>query len=216
MKKKIIGLGAGGHAKVIIEILQMKSEFEIKGLLDPNPELIGKKILGIPVLGSDDLLNSIKKEGVSHFFIGVGSIKNTAPRKRLFETALKEGLMPANAIHPQSIISGSAEIGAGITVMAGAIINTQAKIEQNVIINTGAIIEHDCHIYEHVHIATGAKLAGKVYVERGAHIGAGATIIQCIHIGQKAIVGAGSVVIEDIPECSTVAGSPARVIKRTN
>lgn len=52
----VIGLGAGGHAKVVIEILRLMGNCECVGLLDPKRALWGTKVLNVPVLGDDSLL----------------------------------------------------------------------------------------------------------------------------------------------------------------
>lgn len=209
MVAKVIGLGAGGHAKVVIEILRFYNSYELTGLLDPKPELKGRNLLGVPVLGNDDLLPDLKRDGIDHFFVGLGSIGDTGPRRRLFELALEHSMKPIDAIHPDAIISPSAELGEGVTVMGGAVVNADASLGMNVIINTGAIIEHDCVIGNHVHVATGARLASSINVGRGSHIGAGVTVLQCIRIGENAIVGAGAVVIRDVHSDATVVGCPA-------
>ena len=209
MAIKVVGLGAGGHAKVVIEILRSHKSYELIGLLDPKPQLQGRSVLGVPVLGGDDLLAVLKRDGVCHFFVGLGSIGDTRPRQRLFELAMKYGMKPVDAIHSQAIISPSAVLGEGVTIMAVAVINACAHLGVNVIVNTGAIVEHDCVIGDHVHIATSAQLASTVQVGAGVHIGAGATVRQCITIGEGAIVGAGAVVIKDVPLHTVVVGVPA-------
>lgn len=211
---RIIGLGAGGHAKVLIEIIRFNASCQLIGLLDSKLELHGKNVMDVPVLGGDDLLPHIVRDGTKGFFIGLGSIGDTRPRKRLFEMAMEHGLKPVDTIHPQTIISPSADLGQGITVMAGAVINACAHLGMNVIVNTGAIIEHDCIIEDHVHVASGSRLASTVRVGEGAHIGAGATVLQCIRIGKNVLVGAGAVVIRDVPDGVTVVGCPAQVLNR--
>ena len=211
---RVVGLGAGGHAKVVIEILQLIGGYELVGLLDPKQELWGTEVLGIPVLGDDDLLPKLYNQGVRYAFIGLGTIEDTQPRRRLYEKARRQGFQIVQAIHPQAVIAPSVEIGHGPTIMAGAVINAAARLGENVIVNTGAIVEHDCIIGNHVHIATGARLASTVYVGEGAHIGLGAAIRQCIHIGRNAIVGAGAVVVDDVPDNVVVVGVPARILKR--
>jgi len=213
---QVVGLGAGGHAKVVIEILRCHESCELIGLLDPKSELHGKSVLSVPVLGGDDLLAVLKRDGICHFFVGLGSTGDSRPRQRLFELALQHGMKPIDAVHPQAIISPSAEIGEGVTVMAGAVINACARLGVNVIVNTGAIVEHDCVIGDHVHIATSAQLASTVQVGTGAHIGAGATIRQCTAIGEGAIVGAGAVVVKDIPPYAVAVGVPARPVRELN
>ena len=207
---KIVGIGAGGHAKVLIEILRDMGGSELTGLLDINPDLWNSQVLGVPVLGNDILLSELKSRGVDHAFIGIGSIGNNQPRTDLYEEATRSGLRMIQAIHPSAVISPSAEIGAGLSVMATAVINAATVLGDNVVGNTGAVVEHDCVIGDHVHVATGAKLAATVHVGDGAHIGVGATVRQSITIGPGAMVAAGAVVVSDVPANARVIGVPAR------
>ena len=174
MTVKVIGLGAGGHARVIIEILRSNESYDLVGLLDPGPELHGLDVLGVPVLGGDDLPPALVQDNSIHFFIGLGGAGNNLPRQRLYEKALQYNMQPLRVIHPRAIISSTAEIGVGAIIMAGAVVNTCSRLGQNVIVNTNAVVEHDCMIGDHVHIAPGALLASAVRVEKGAHIGIGA------------------------------------------
>lgn len=210
---QVIGLGAGGHAKVVIEILRLIGGYELVGLLDPREELWNTDVIGVTILGNDDFLPELYNQGIRHAFIGLASVADTRPRRQLYEKARQQGFQIVNAIHPQAIISSSVEIGYGPTIMAGAVINAAARLGDNVIVNTGAIIEHDCVIGDHVHIASGARLAGSVHVGEGTHIGLGTSIRQCIHIGRNAIVGAGAVVVDDVPDNVMVMGVPAGILK---
>jgi UDP-perosamine 4-acetyltransferase len=206
---RVVGIGAGGHAKVVIDILRLMGGYEIVGLLDADKELWGSDVLGVHVLGDDSLLSQLYGQGIHDAFIGVGTVGDTQPRVRLYESARKQGFRIVRAIHPSAVIAKSVEIGHGSTIMAGAIINPDARLGDNVIVNTGVIVEHDCVIGDHAHIATGAVLAGTVTVGRGAHVGAGATVRQGVSIGEGAIVGAGAVVVRDVLAGATVVGVPA-------
>ena len=211
MRKTCVILGAGGHARVLIDCLHFYPDVMIAGILAPSPSLKGEIIEGIPVLGNDDLLGEISQCGISHFVIGVGGVGNNRPRKKLFETAMDFGFIPLTVKHPTAIISNTVLSEHGCQFLPGCIVNTGSVLGLNVIVNSGAIIEHDCVIADHVHIATGARLAGSVHVGQGAHIGAGATIRQNIVVGEFAIVGAGSVVVHDVPPNTTVIGVPAKI-----
>lgn len=212
--KQAIGLGAGGHAKVIIEILRLRGEFEVVGLLDANAKVHGASVLDVPVLGDDTLMPELLAGGVRHAFVGLGSTGDNRPRAALYTMARDNGFEVIAAIDPRSIISSSATIGEGAIIMAGAIINAATRIGDNVIVNTGAIIEHDCSIGNHVHVATGARLGGGVTVLDGAHVGLGAGIRQGSRVGRNAVVGAGAVVTQDVADNATVVGVPARPLKR--
>jgi sugar O-acyltransferase (sialic acid O-acetyltransferase NeuD family) len=208
---RVVGFGAGGHAKVVIEILRSIQEYEIAGLLDTRKELWGTSVLGVEVLGDDSMTADLKKRGIDHAFIGVGTVGDALPRRQLYEKVSNFGFKIVPAIHAAAIVSSSAMISDGPTIMAGAIVNAEAIIGNNVIVNTGAIVEHDCVIGDHVHIATGARLAGGVHVGPGSHIGIGAVVRQEIRIGEGAIVGAGAVVVKDVPAGTTVVGVPAKI-----
>ena len=212
----MVGLGAGGHSKVVIEILRSMGTFELVGLVDPKRELWGTQVLGVPVLGDDGTLAALHEQGVSHAFIGLGGVGDNTPRKRVYERALSYGFRAVNALHPNAVVSPSAELGEGVTIPAGTVINASARLGNNVIVNTGAIVEHDCVVGDHVHIATGARLASTVRVGDGAHIGAGATVRQSIVIGEGAVVGAGAVVVKDVPAWTVVVGVPARPLRSLN
>lgn len=214
MTHTVIGFGAGGNAKVVIEILRCFDEYKIYGLLDANRSLWGESVLGVTVLGGDTLVPELLTKGIDSFFIGVGAISSLDPRRRLYETACEYGLNPTSAIHPTAILSDTATIGAGFTSMANTVINAQATIGDNVVVNTGAIVEHDCIVGSHVHISPRAVLLGAVTVGNSTMIGAGAIIRQGIEIGSRAVIGAGAVVVKNVPDGEVVVGNPAKPIMR--
>jgi sugar O-acyltransferase (sialic acid O-acetyltransferase NeuD family) len=199
---------------VLIDCLLENREVNLWGILDPDVAKRGQDILGVPIVGGDERLSSLRREGITHFVVGVGSAGNNGPRERLFREALAHGLAPLSVQHHSAICSPRARLGIGVQLLAGAIVNVRAEIGDNVLLNTGSIVEHDCRIGDHVHVATGARLAGTVEVGTRAHIGAGATVRQNIRIGAGAIVGAGAVVVQDVPAGLVVAGVPARELRK--
>lgn len=208
----MLGLGAGGHAKVALDTLAAMGGFEVVGLLDPRQELWGRQVAGVPVLGGDDLLAE-RPGGARHVFLGLGAGHETGPRRRLWERARADGYDVVTLRHPAAVVSPSARLGDGATLLATAVVNAGAELGANVIVNTGAIVEHDCRIGDHVHVAVGAVLASGVVVSEGAHVGAGATVLQGLSVGARAVVGAGAVVTHDVEPDVVVAGVPARVLR---
>ncbi len=143
---RVLGLGAGGHAKVVVECLRAMGGFDFVGLLDPRQDIWGAAVLGVPVLGDDSLLRRHYDEGVSHAFIGLGSSADTRPRSRLFERVRSQGFDVVAAIHPAASVSPSARFGIGPTLLAGARVNAEAILGDDVVVNTNAVVEHDCRI----------------------------------------------------------------------
>ena len=190
--------GASGHAKVIIEILELNN-IPVRGLFDDNP--IIKDLLGYPCFGP--LTKSV--DDLIIISIGDNSLRKTVSQR------FKNNF--GNATHPSAQISKRATIHEGTVVMGNAIVNTGTTIGKHVIINTSASIDHDCTIEDFVHISPNATLCGGVSVGEGTHIGSAAIIIPGIKIGKWATIGAGSVVIRDVPDSATVVGNPGRIIK---
>src|SRR5512143_2760341 len=138
MATLVIGLGPGGHARVLIEAIRLEGKYEIMGMLDRGTSQVGMDIMGVPILGSDDMLPSLAGE-VRYFFMGLGSVGTVAPRRALYERAIAAGLRPINVIQPRAVVSSSAILGEGIAVLAGAVINACARVGVNAIVNTGSI-----------------------------------------------------------------------------
>jgi len=213
-RTKVVGIGAGGHAKVILDILAFDDRLEVVGLTDADRAAKGQELAGVSILGGDDVLPYLLSSGVSAAFIGVGSTGDCHLRRKLFQMACELGFQMINAVHPDATLARSVRLGAGVAIMAKAVLNPDVVVGDNVIVNTGAQLDHDCQIGDHVHVAPGAHLSGSVRLDDCVHVGVGATIIQGIHVGEGAVVGAGSVVLRDVPAHTTVVGSPARVIKK--
>lgn len=207
-------LGGGGHTSVLIDSLRASGAAGPLGILDQNRALWGRELLGVPILGGDDLLPRLVREGATHFVTGLGGVGDNQPRRRLFELGVACGLVPLTVVHPSAICSPWAKIGDGSVLYPAAVVNAGAVLGHNVIVNTGAIVEHDCVIGDHVHLATGAKLASAVTVGMGAHVGAGSTVREGLSIGEGAVVGAGAVVVKPVEPWTVVVGVPARLLRR--
>ncbi|WP_440980929.1 acetyltransferase [Shinella sumterensis] len=215
MTVRVVCIGGGGHAAVVIDSLQEMARnsgvnLEVAGFTDATDKAL--PILGVPCLGTDaDLRSLISRERLTHFIVAVGSIKGGGNlRAQLFSLAEAAGLVPFTVIHPSSIIAGSARIACGSVVMAGAVIQPRVQVGQNVIVNTRASLDHDCCIGHHAHVAPGAIVLGGVVIDDSCHIGAGAIILQNVRIGRGATIAAGGTVVRDVADGAVVKGTPAR------
>src|SRR5260221_5113383 len=182
MTPRCIILGGGGHARALIDVIEARGGISIHGILESNRSLWGRPLLGVAVLGGDELLASLAREGVEHFLVGVGSTRRNERRRQLFDAAVAAGLRPLTVTHPSAVCSPRASLGAGVVVLAGAIVNTGAALGDNAIVNCGAIVEHDCRVRRHVHVASGSCLARGVPMGDDAFVGAGAPLRQQVVI----------------------------------
>jgi sugar O-acyltransferase (sialic acid O-acetyltransferase NeuD family) len=193
---EIILIGAGGHARSCIDVIELSGLFKIAGLVEKG-KLNNKENLGYPTVGTDDDLQNLRQK-YSHSLITVGQIKSPETRMRLYQLLKGMDYTLPVIISPRAYVSKHAQIGEGTIIMHGAIVNANAEIGQNCIINNKALIEHDVVIDDHCHIATCAIVNGAVTVGNGSFIGSGAVTKQSISIGNNCIIGAGVTLKSDI------------------
>jgi UDP-perosamine 4-acetyltransferase len=205
----VLIVGAGGHGKVVLDILRAGATYNPIGFIDADPALAGTSVGGLPVLGHLNALAKLKGK-VSAAIVAIG---DNRARPGYSQKLRERGFELINAIHPSAVASTMAKLGRNVVIAAGVVISTEAAIGDDVILNTSAIVDHECEIGPAVHICPGAAIAGRVRIGEGAFIGLGCRIIQCLTIGEHATIGAGAVVIRDIPPGATAVGVPARVIK---
>jgi len=193
---KILLIGAGGHARSCIDVIESVGQFEIAGVVEKDESMTNAN-LGYPIIGTDNDLDNLRKE-YEFSLITVGQIKSPAIRVKLFQLLKELGFTLPAIISPHAYVSKHAQIGEGSIIMHGAIVNTNAKIGINCIINNKSLIEHDAVIGDHCHIATGGIINGEVFVGNETFIGSGAVTKQCISIGNNCIVSAGIVLKSDV------------------
>ncbi len=203
----VIIIGAGGHAKVIADILLENGEYNIIGLIDSDKN---KSFMDLFVIGDDSCLEALFIRGIKKAFIALGS---NSLRKKLSDNLKNIGYEFINVISKHAVISTNATIGDGIAIMPGAIINAFAKIEDGCIINTNSSVDHDVIIRQYTHIAPGSAVAGGVTIGENSFLGTGCRVIDQIKIGNNVIIGAGAVVINNIEDNHLAVGIPAKIKK---
>lgn len=210
---KLIVIGAGGHARSVIDIVLDNNEYELVGCVDSAyPARTTVENMGdISIIGNDDSLSSLREQGVECFFVAIGDGRL---RRKLYNKALEAGLLPINVISKHSRISSRAKLGKGICVMAGAVINVNCIVSDGVIVNTNCSIDHDCSIGEFSHIAPGTAISGTTRIGQCTHIGTNCAVIDGIKIGDNSYIGAGASVVSDIPDNVLAYGVPCRIVKQ--
>ncbi|MBI4200762.1 MAG: acetyltransferase [Chloroflexi bacterium] len=207
-QQRVLVYGAGGHGKVVVDILERMGRYEIAGIVDDDHQGKGLRFLGYPILGGLDTL--LEHGSQSLLVLAIG---DNEARDRLAHRLEPLGFQFVTAVHPTASVGRDVKLGWGTVVMANVAINSGVTIGRHVIVNTGATIDHDCVIGDFAHISPGAHLGGGVTVGPLAHVGIGVSVIQDVTIGARSVIGAGAAVVEDVPPNVTAVGVPARVVR---
>jgi sugar O-acyltransferase (sialic acid O-acetyltransferase NeuD family) len=194
-------LGAGGHAKVVLDACRRAFPGAKLMVRDDDAAKEGRALLGVPI--ESPIGRAVA--GSCHVAIG-----DNAARRRLGEAVLREGGSLIAVVHPGAHVSDGATIGAGAFVAAAAVIAPLARVGRCAIVNHGAVVDHDCEVGDWTHVAPGAVLGGAVHVGEECLIGSGAVVLPGVRLGDRTTVGSGAVVTRDVPSGRTVLGVPAR------
>ena len=193
MRKKILLVGAGGHAKSCLNTIEKNSKFKILGFIDKNIKA-NKFIMNYPVLGNDNFLIKNKRK-FENLLISFGSIYNLNGRKLIYNKFKKLGFKFPVVKSNKANISNFSKIGEGTIIMDGVFVGPNVKIGKNCIINTNSLIEHDVNIGDHCHISTSVTINGNVNIDDLVFIGSGSIIKNSVNIKNKRFIKMGSKII---------------------
>jgi len=194
-EKPVIIIGGSGHARVLIDCLQLMGR-EIVGLLDPGIAK-GKTIAGVSVMGADDVLLEFSPDRIE-IVNGIGVLPGRRTRWLLGDSVREKGYTCASVVHPSVIISSNVSLESGVQVMAGCVLQNGITVGYDSVINTGSSIDHDSAIDAQCWISPGVTICGEVNVGPGAYIGAGATILQKVSIKEGSLVRGGETIVEEV------------------
>jgi len=209
MVHPLLILGAGGHAKMVIEAARSQGLYEPTVCLgsDANDPL---SVLGVRVAPeTDDTLRALLSE-MRFAFVAIGSNR----LRRKLSCKLEDlGYTLATIVANGAWLSPSARVGAGSVLLPRSAVGADASLGKGCIINTCSSVDHDCWLGDWVHIAPGSHLGGKVQVGEESFLGVGCSVIPEKRIGSRTTLGSGAVVVRDIPDDQTWVGCPARFLK---
>jgi sugar O-acyltransferase (sialic acid O-acetyltransferase NeuD family) len=193
---ELILIGAGGHARACIDVIEYSGEYKIAGIIEKELKEL-EQTYNYSVLGFDEDLEKMF-ERYKHALITIGQIKTPEIRMKLFSSLKEIGYKLPVIISPSAYVSKHSTISEGTIVMHGAVVNAGASIGANCIINNHSLVEHDVVIGDHCHVSTGAILNGEVKMGTGSFLGSGSIVHHSITIGESCIIGAGSIISNNV------------------
>lgn len=187
--KQIYLVGAGGHCKSCIDVIESTGKYKIAGLFDLK-ENVGKKIGPYEIIGSDDDIKKYVSSG-NEFMITLGQIKSAVLRINAANLLKKLGATLATVISARAYVSNTASLGAGTIVMHDALVNSYAVVGEHCILNSKSLIEHDAVIENFCHISTGAVINGNTHVRARSFVGSLSVLQEGLVVKEGSILGAG-------------------------
>jgi sugar O-acyltransferase (sialic acid O-acetyltransferase NeuD family) len=206
-------VGASGHAKVVIDVIEQQGCHNIVGLIDTFKEP-GTTVMGYHVIGREDCIPGLLAAGeITGGIIAIGhNWVRCQMAQRIRERA--PGFPFVNAIHPSARIAREVVLGLGVAIMAGVSINPGTRIGDFCFLNTNSSVDHDNTLGEFSCLQPNAATGGNVGIGAFSAVSMGASVIHGVTIGSHTVVGAGSTVLSDIPDFVVAYGTPCRVIRR--
>lgn len=210
MKEEIILIGGGGHCKSVIDVIEDSDIYRIAGIID-IPARIGEKVLGYPIIDSDDNIAHIIDSGRYSFHIAIGHILSNTIRVNLFNMLINSGAQLPLIIAKDAYVSRHAKLGKGCFIGHKAVINADVTIGVNTIINTGALIEHDTKVGDHCHISTMTTVNGACDIGDHCFLSSHVVINLGCKLAPNTTVYSGAVVTKSISQPGNhLKGIPAQ------
>jgi sugar O-acyltransferase (sialic acid O-acetyltransferase NeuD family) len=208
--KRLLIVGASGHARVVADIARRMGSFEIIGVCNRSGT---GELEGIPVIARDvDVPALWQREAFDLACIAIGDNWDRARAVEII-TQKEPEVAFATLIHPRAVVADPASVGEGTVVMAGAVVNPGAVIGRHAVLNTNCSVDHDCQIGDFASVSPGAALGGNVKLGYCSFVGIGAAVNQGISMGNHTVIGAGAVVVRDLGDRLVAVGVPAREVR---
>jgi sugar O-acyltransferase (sialic acid O-acetyltransferase NeuD family) len=187
---RLLIVGAGGHGRAVGEAAVLSGRFDIAGFLD---DLLP---VGATIAGGGNLLGPLCSMGnlLAIADRAIVAIGDNILREKLTRQLVLAGFTCETIIHPKAIVSPTAVLGAGCSVMAGAILGTEARLGIGVIVNCGAVVDHHAVVEDFGHLGVNSSMAGGALLGKGAWLQPGSALGYGVKTPPSATLAPGVVV----------------------
>lgn len=206
--KRVVILGGGGFGTFARDLCEFSGN-EPYGILD-NFKPKGESVNGCPVLGPIDMVEDPELLKTCHFAV---AIRDFELRRKWAKRIKDIGARLATLIHPNTVISPSAQLGEGIMINAFTFVYANAVVEDLCIIESHCMIGTETFVGGACMIAPGAHINRQAKIGEDTFIGSCAVFAPNVTVGRNCMIGAGAAVVRDIPDDKVAAGVPARVLR---
>jgi sugar O-acyltransferase (sialic acid O-acetyltransferase NeuD family) len=201
--KKVIIVGAGGHAAELDEYIRFANRvnedvIELIGLIDDDLEAWERYRFNSPFLGS--ISEHIIRNDV-HYLIGIANINYRGPITKQF---IEAGAKFLTFIHPSAYISESATIGRGTVIAPNVSVGPMAVIGEFNTINARCSIGHDSIIEDFNFLSPNVCFSGHTHIGSYNLFGINSATIPSVEIGNRNKVMAGMVLNKNVGDGETV------------
>jgi sugar O-acyltransferase (sialic acid O-acetyltransferase NeuD family) len=200
---------AGGLAREVLAAMRSFGGWDVVGMLDHDPNVHGRDIDGVQVLGSFEearrypdcrLLVCHESPAVRQQSVGLLAECGATPERYASFVGIHRPLPDGMTVGKGSLILAETALTAGVTIAEHVVVMPRASLAHDVVLSAFATV------------GAGAAVAGRVHVGHGAWLQMCCSVAPGVAIGPDAQVGMGSAVLGDVPAAESWAGVPARPV----
>lgn len=210
MKFAIFGTGGLGR-EIYVLAKQVYEDFDERflGWYDDTVSK-GNLVMGFPVLGGMDDLNSV--DNAVGLFIGLGDSRT---KKKVVGKIINSKVIFPSLIHPDVDVEDYQIIkhGKGCIIQKGCILTTNIQLGEFVFLNLDCTVGHDTKIGKFSSFMPSVNVSGDCTIGDACYFGTNATVINALEIGAGAVIGAGACVAKNIDPNTVNVGVPSKAIK---
>jgi acetyltransferase EpsM len=205
--KKVIIVGAGGHAAELVDYLVYKNNLqetvlaeqtEIVGLIDDSQANYQSYQYDVPYLGT--IKDHLVRTDVGY----VMGIANMKYRRVIIEQLLRNDAKFITLIHPTALISSSAKIGVGCVISHNVSIGPKVILGDFNLINSRCTIGHDSKMGNYNFLSPQVVTGGFAVVGDENFIGTNGVVLPAVTLGNNNTIAAGMIVDKNVSDNATV------------